>query len=292
MTMAAASSGVPRRLLGQCLRDLRQEVGLTVRVAATALEWSEPKMWRIETGQTAMRSLDVEAVCALYGAPPGLTRALAGLARHTRTEIWWHSSDQGSPDEFDAYARLEQQAQALQGYEPCQVPLLLRTEDYARALLTSSRPGLSTHEVDLLVHQCLARQALVTRASTPLNLSLILGEAVLRCPAGGAPVMAAQLRRLADLADRPNIGLRVLPFRAGIQPDLGAGAFTLLRFAPRAGDTGAATVVLRHLGGELYLDKPAEISLYEAAHTGIFEHSANELATQDLLLAAAKELCS
>jgi hypothetical protein len=45
------------------------------------MEWSEPKLWRIETGQTALRVLDVQAMCAAYGAGRGRTRALAGLPR-------------------------------------------------------------------------------------------------------------------------------------------------------------------------------------------------------------------
>ena len=75
-----AGSAVPRRVLGQHLRELRQQAGLTVKLAATLMEWSEPKLWRIETGQTALRALDVQAMCTAYGAAPGLTQALAGLA--------------------------------------------------------------------------------------------------------------------------------------------------------------------------------------------------------------------
>ncbi len=30
------------------------------------MEWSEPKLWRVETGQTAVRTLDVQAMCAAY----------------------------------------------------------------------------------------------------------------------------------------------------------------------------------------------------------------------------------
>ena len=40
------------------LRDLRQQARLKVKAAAAALEWSEPKLSRIETGQTAVRGLD------------------------------------------------------------------------------------------------------------------------------------------------------------------------------------------------------------------------------------------
>ena len=72
-----SGSSVARRLLGWSLRDLRQQARLKVKTAAAALEWSEPKLWRIETGQTAVRGLDVEAMCAVYGAPPGLAQALA-----------------------------------------------------------------------------------------------------------------------------------------------------------------------------------------------------------------------
>ena len=62
-----AGSAVPRRVLGQHLRELRQQAGLTVKLAASLMEWSEPKLWRIETGQTALRVLDVQAMCTTYG---------------------------------------------------------------------------------------------------------------------------------------------------------------------------------------------------------------------------------
>lgn len=40
----AIGSTVPRRQLGRYLRELRTRAGLTVRVAARALEWSESKL--------------------------------------------------------------------------------------------------------------------------------------------------------------------------------------------------------------------------------------------------------
>ena len=177
-----SGSGVARRLLGWCLRDLRQQARLKVKAAAAALEWSEPKLWRIETGQTAVRGLDVEAMCAVYGAPPGLAQALAVLARPPRTDGWWHSHGEAVPGAFDVYAKLEEQARLVQGYEPSQIPALLRTAPYAHVLITSSHPDAGTQEIEELVHECTARRVLVTRASTPLSLKLILGEAVLRCP--------------------------------------------------------------------------------------------------------------
>jgi transcriptional regulator with XRE-family HTH domain len=128
-------------VLGQFLRELRQQAGLTVKLAAGLMEWSEPKLWRIETGQTALRTLDVQDMCTAYGAAPGLTRALAGLAAHSRRDGWWRAYGGTIPDNFGIYTALEDAASALSGYAPSQVPGLLRTEAYARTLITSTGLG-------------------------------------------------------------------------------------------------------------------------------------------------------
>ena len=286
------SAGVQRRLLGQCLRDLRLEARLPVKTAAAALEWSEPKLWRIETGQTTVRGLDVQAMCAIYGAPPGLTRALAGLVRQPKTECWWHTRGVAVPGGFDVYAKLEEQACELRGYEPARVPALLRTADYARTLITASHPAAGTDEIDQLVHECRTRQMLVTRAGAPLSVTLVLSEALLRCAVADTFVMAEQLRELAELAALPNVRLRVVPFSAGLHPGLWTGAFTLLRFPPgrNDGETGEVTVYVPELTGELYLDKSDEVQPYDAAYANIFSRGLDEPATRELLRAAAKEL--
>jgi transcriptional regulator with XRE-family HTH domain len=291
LSQTIPGSGVPRRLLGQCLRDLRLESGLTVKRTAGALEWSEQKLWRIETGQTAVRGLDVEAMCALYGASPDLAKALVALARQPKTDGWWHAYGEATPGGFDVYARLEEQASAILGYAPAQVPELLRTEDYARALITISHPGTGTDEIDRLAHEVLGRRLRVTRAAAPLAVTLFLSETLVRCPVGGAAVMAGQLRYLAELAALPNVRLQVVPFSAGLHAGLRTGQFTLLRFPSRdgGGETRSATVYLPRLTGELYLDSPHDVLRYDEAHTDISAHAMDEPSTRDLLLSAAKE---
>jgi DNA-binding XRE family transcriptional regulator len=56
--------------VGGQLEELRENAGLKRKDAAKALERSTPTMWRIETGQTPMRGIEVEAMCRLYGAAP------------------------------------------------------------------------------------------------------------------------------------------------------------------------------------------------------------------------------
>ena len=141
MSVEITGSTVPRRQLGRYLRELRNRQGLTVRAAAERLEWSEAKMWRIETGQTSLRSFDVEAMCKIYGAPADLTEALMGLAKETKARGWWQAYGDVIPEGFDVYIGLEEAASQLSWYEPELVPGILQTEGYARTL---SRPTIPT----------------------------------------------------------------------------------------------------------------------------------------------------
>ena len=290
LKQSAAESRVPRRVLGQQLRDLRNPAGLTTKLAARLLEWSEPKLWRIESGQNALRALDVEAMCAVYDAPPGLTQALAELARQTRAHGWWRPYGQAINEDLSVYAALEDAACNLSGYAPSQVPPLLRTEAYARTVITST--GLGNGEADRLVSDCMTRRVRVTRARAPVCVTIALDQALLHRPVGGAAVMAGQLRYLADLAAQPNVSLRIVSYGAGQHPGLVTGAFTLLDFRPaqRDGDADIGIVHSAGLTGELYLDKPHELQHYRDAHATILGCSLDETATQSLLLAAAKEL--
>ena len=91
MTESQAGSTVPRRQLGRCLRELRGSAGLTVRAAAKQLERSEPTLWRIESGLVSVRSIEVEMMCRLYGAPEDMTKALMALAKETKAKGWWQT---------------------------------------------------------------------------------------------------------------------------------------------------------------------------------------------------------
>ena len=289
---AMADSGVLRRVLGRYLRGLRLQAGLTTKVSAGLLEWSEPKLWRIETGQTMVRSLDVEAMCRAYGAPADVTAALTGLARQARAGGQWHPSGDAVPGEFSVYAELENETSELLGYACCQVPPLLRTDAYARTLIMTARPGSGTDEVDRLVSECVARKVLVTRASAPLPATVILSEALVRCPVGGPDVMAEQLRHLVGLAALPNVRLLVIPLSAGMHAGMITGPFTLLR-CPLSGqgkETDSDTVCIGGLSGELYLDSPREVQPYRDAHAAMLGCALDQVASQDLLLTVAKEL--
>lgn len=292
MAEAQAGSTVPRRQLGRYLRDLRSGAGLTARAAAQRLERSEPTLWRIETGQTSVRSLDVEQMCRLYGAGEELTRVLMALAKETKARGWWQAYGDVVPEWFDLYVGLEAAASRIAWYETELVPGLFQTQDYARTLTRAHNPGDDDAEIERRVQLRMGRQAILKRPIDPPALRVALRECVLRTPVGGRPVMAAQLDALAAAAELPNVALRVVPFSAGFQPGMLSGAFEILRFPLNGGGTDSEppTVYSDLFSGALYLDKPHEIERYSRAFSDIWDMALDDADSRDAIRKAAEDM--
>lgn len=283
MPAPSIGSTVPRRQLGRELTKLRNLTGMSQRKAAKELEWSEPKLWRIEHGLTSLRSLDVKNMCELYGADQKLTEALMALAKETKSRGWWHAYGDVIPRWFEVYVGLEAAASRLLEYQPELVPGMLQTEEYATAVLrTADNPSEADIKRQLKVR--LGRQRVVVLEDQP-EVAVILNEAVLRRPVGGPEVMAAQLGQLCSLSERKDLSLRVVPFAAGAHGSM-LGSFTILEF-PNNGEPD--TVYVEELTGALYLDKAEEVAAYHYQFERLLEHALDEDQTRDLMTTCAKE---
>jgi hypothetical protein len=104
--------------------------------------------------------------------------------------------------------------------------------------------------------------------------------------------MSAQLRRLAEACELPNIALRVIPFSAGLHHGVTSGPFEILRFPSNSDgrDSEPLTVFADGFTGDLYLDKPAEVDHHAAAFTGIWVAALEERVSHVVIQQAAKEL--
>src|SRR3712207_1467292 len=100
MTEETGGSTVPRRQLGRYLTALREKAGVTIEAAASELECSRQKVWRIEKGLVPVRAPDIRLLCALYRVGPDMTEVLTGLARETRAKGWWQSYGDAVPAWF------------------------------------------------------------------------------------------------------------------------------------------------------------------------------------------------
>ena len=292
MTEGLSGSTVPRRQLGRHLRDLRGQARLTVRAASAALEWSEAKLWRIETGQTSMRSLDVEQMCRIYGAPADQTTSLMALAKETKARGWWLSYSDVINEGFDVYIGLEEAAARLSIYGAEFVPGLLQTTDYARALMTSGHGESDPAEIERRVQLRIARQTLLTRVTNPPELRVVLNEAILRRPIGGGKVMAGQLDHLVEAGTLPNVSIRVTPFAIGLHQGVVSGPFIMLEFPVNSNGQPSepTTIYVDSFTGALFLDKPSEIGQYGDAFTDIWAAASGEPESRDVIARAAREL--
>jgi transcriptional regulator with XRE-family HTH domain len=249
---------VRRMLVGARLRRLRADKGITREQAAQAIRASEWKIHRLENGQVGFKERDIVDLLALYGVDdPVEVVEFVLLAREANTPGWWHHYGDLLPQWFRAYVDLESAARLIRTYEGQLVPGLLQTEDYMRALLGGAQLDDAPEEAERRVALRLGRQAQLEREHAP-RLWAVVDEAALRRPVGGPKVMRAQLERLIDAAEQPNVTLQVLPFGAGAHPAM-VGAFSVLRFP----DQELPDIVyVEHLTSALYLSKQEDVDQY------------------------------
>jgi hypothetical protein len=182
------------------------------------------------------------------------------IAREARQKGWWHPY---STVLTGAYVGLEAAAQSVRAYEQQVVPGILQTEEYAKAMIKAARPDITADEVDRRVRVRLGRQSLLNQ-DDPIELWVVLDEAVVSRPVGGDGVMRAQLERLVEASDLPNVTLQILPFEAGGHAGMD-GTFAILDF-PEPSDPDV--VYAENATGGLFLEKSDELRKYQF----IFDH--------------------
>ena len=111
------------------------------------------------------------------------------------------------------------------------MPGLLQTAEYARRLHLAyqSIDPIAPGTVERRVEVRMRRQRLLTSDSAP-ELAAVIDESVLLRQVGDHDVMRAQLQHLLDMADLPNIELKVLPL--GIDRSLMVESFVIFSFGP------------------------------------------------------------
>lgn len=248
---------VRRMMVGARLRRLRTDRGITREEAGAAIRASEWKIHRLENGQVRFKERDIIDLLRLYGVTdPVQVAQLVSLAHEANQPGWWSPYSDLMPHWFRAYVDLEAVATLIRIYEGQYVPGLLQTEDYMRAVIRGGHLDEEEEEVERRVALRQRRQELV-RPGGP-RLWAVVDEAALRRPVGGVEVMRAQIERLIEAAELPNVILQVLPFSVGAHPAM-VGAFSILRF--EEGEL-PDVVYLEHLTNAWYLDRREDVEQY------------------------------
>jgi transcriptional regulator with XRE-family HTH domain len=185
----------PREQLASILRQSRLDAGYESHgTLAKKLNVSRPVVTRAEN---AAHPVPSDAVLAAWAGVTGVALdTLTGLAQRAKS---------GTPDWFMPYRQAEAEASILRCWSPLLVPGVLQTESYMRAVL--SVEPYPAERLDELVAARRERQAVIGRA----YLTAVIDQHVLHRLIGSAAVMAEQCAHLANLAERPDIALHVIP---------------------------------------------------------------------------------
>lgn len=268
------SPPVRRRLLGSALREYREGLGYNLDEAARILECDRSKISRIETGERGIRPKELRELLTEYGVPAVEQEALIAVAQRGRDAGWWlEFRDVLSADAQD-HVIMEIAATEILVYEVNQVPELLQTPDYLRAVVAADARYTSGEQRAHAMEVILNRQRVVLGDRAP-HLEFVITEGALRQVVGPPRVMREQLYRLARLAEsgsadaldgtdvqagaEVSLSLRVLPFAAGAYVAAGQGSMALLRFA-EAPEIGV--IHLSALSGGVSLEGRAQVARY------------------------------
>lgn len=217
----------PAAFLGDELRRARITAGLTTHDALAArMGYDRTLITKIESGER-LPTVDVLTAwceaCGLRGIPP---EWVVRLARR---------SDGAIPSWFEAYLEAEGEAHTLRLWSPLLLPGLVQPAEYARALFLAM--GMDEDAAEEQVAIRLGRQEILDRPDPP-QVVAVLYEAVLDHLIGSPQVMHGALVHLAELSQRPNISVQIVPVDVGANAGL-SGAFYLA-----SGDGGSEVLTM------------------------------------------------
>ncbi|MEV5508592.1 helix-turn-helix domain-containing protein [Streptomyces orinoci] len=285
----ARPTGAPtvlRVVLGKRLQDLREKAGLSFQDAGRALDVTHATVRRMEKAEVGLKIPYVEKLLHLYGVHNQTeVEGFLALAREANRPGWWHRFRDVLPEWFSAFVSLEGEANVIRAYEPHYVPGLLQTEDYARAVLRAGQPHAPREEIERGVAVRRERQHLLTRDNAPL-LWVVMDETVLRRPIGGPEVMRAQISRLIEATELPQVRLQIMPFASGPHPAM-YGPFHIFRFPI---DELPDIAYAENLIGASYFDQREDVSAFLEALDRMCAQAAPAHTTKAFLGGIRKEI--
>ncbi|GAA3064690.1 transcriptional regulator with XRE-family HTH domain [Streptomyces olivoverticillatus] len=268
---------VRRRRLGVELRRLRERADLSATEAAALLGVTQSRISNIEAGRYGVSADRVRAFARAYDcSDKELVDALAAMTGD-RKRGWWEEYRESLPTGLSDLAELEHHAAALRVAQVINIPGLLQTTDYARAVFREAVPTLLPHEIEYRVSHRIKRQAILYR-DTPPAYTAIIHEAALRMEFGGSTTAKAQLDHLLGMSERDNITIVVIPFNGTAFPSSGHGVDYLSGAVPQLD-----TALLDVAEGGACIDSAAKLEKYRLILDRMKNVALSPRASRDLI---------
>jgi transcriptional regulator with XRE-family HTH domain len=278
---------VARQRVRRAIRKARLAAGFVQGDVARQLTWSLSKVQRIESGDVGVSVTDLRALLSIYGIrDEAVIEQLARDAAISRRQRW------SVPAEYRDHLtpglrqllQFEEQAAVIRAYQPFIVPGILQTPATAEYLLGRFEKVLTEEDRKVRLDVRMVRAKRITDSERAPNYLLILDEAVLSREIGGRAVAAEQLESVVDLAQRPNIHLRIVKLREGGIPGM-LGPFTVLDLSED--DHEDAVLYRESYSDDVFIYDPEAVAYYRAQFEDLWPRCYDEAGSLRLVRAAA-----
>jgi transcriptional regulator with XRE-family HTH domain len=255
------------------LRSLRVSAGLSQPEVARRTGLSQARLSRAENGRAILGRDEVEDLATLYGAGPAehdrLTR-MAAVAEDNYLDARTVIQRGNTARLQERFAALEAGASTVRSFQPVMVLGVLQTRSYAAAVFGT------TEDDPLVVGRAERTQRLL--AESDRRWMLLQTEGSLRWLVRSPELMAAQIRHIREVAERPNVEFGVIKWRTPVDV-LPSTAFHLY---------DSATAVVGTSIGSAFIDDAASMNIYRKQ----FDRLAQLAAFGDSAIAALGELAA
>jgi transcriptional regulator with XRE-family HTH domain len=207
--------------VGRLVRFCREQAGMRVADFAHVMGYGEDMIRKLERGVRIPRVEFLDRADDVLNA--------GGHLRAFREDV----EKAQYPKKVRDLKKMEDMAVELQLYSNHNIHGLLQTPEFARALLGTWRPKLSTEALERAVAARMARQVIFEREPAP-ELSFVQEQVTLERPIGGTMVLRRQLEHLLEVAQLPNVEFQVMPTARADHPGT-SGRIQVLKFKDGTG---------------------------------------------------------
>ncbi|WP_407549078.1 helix-turn-helix transcriptional regulator [Streptomyces sp. Pv4-95] len=261
------------KLVGALLRHLRDEKKLDQREVVEAVPEfnSISTLSRYENAKTPLKPENVNALLRFYRASEDVFEDAEALLQWRAEQRWWSAFSDVADHTLTSLFALESTSKVVQVYQENNVPGMLQTAGYARALMDDYAKVQFDPEkrreayaaIERRLQMRMRRQHLLDQPHAPVFRALV-AECVLDKQLGGVMVMREQLRSLLNVAEnKPDVHIRILPGSALRTGSPLHPAITL--FKPHEGaENRSVYLENKNVSGELLTDV-AQIETFMAS---------------------------
>ncbi|MFE6870764.1 helix-turn-helix domain-containing protein [Kitasatospora sp. NPDC057692] len=274
--------------LGDELRALRLEQNRKLLEVTSGLDgWSAARLSKMERAEQPVGPRDLATLLDYYGVT-GADREYYEnlLGSGPPPKQWWRNLDyaEAITPAFAEYLALEAEASSMLDYFPSGFPGLVQTDEYAMEMIAAGLDSPNEESVEAGAEVRILRQRRLTDEPA-LTLEAYFGEVALLI-AGDQSVLARQIAHAVEVAQLPNVTLRMVPLSAGRTGILSSGV-TLMQFP---GDTENGFVFIEAVGGMLPRRTGRDVRRAERAFARVKRHALSPADTITALERKVEEL--